>query len=205
MGPLAPPTLQTERLLLRPFSIADAPRVQLLAGEREVASTTLRIPHPYGDGLAESWIAMHPQLLADGKALPLAIVLRASNELIGAIGLEIDADHERAELGYWIGKPYWGQGYCTEAARAIVPYAFQELGLNRIVAHYFARNPASGRVMEKLGMRREGVLRQDIKKWGKFEDRMVYGLLREDFALTASCLESEINSSKIDRVQTNTQ
>jgi RimJ/RimL family protein N-acetyltransferase len=182
MGAIVPPTFETERLLLRPFALEDAPRVQLLAGDREVASTTLRIPHPYTASLAESWIATLPKLAAEGKSLVLAIVLGAQRELIGAIGLEIIADHERAELGYWIGTPYWGMGYCTEAARAMVAHGFEELELNRIAAHHLTRNPASGRVLEKIGMKREGVLRQHVKKWGKFEDLAAFGLLRDDWA-----------------------
>ena len=88
----------------------------------------------------------------------------------------------RAELGYWIGKPYWGQGYCTEAARATLDFGFEQLGLNRIFAHHFARNPASGRVMQKIGMTREGRLRQHVKKWDAFEDLELYGILKDHWA-----------------------
>jgi RimJ/RimL family protein N-acetyltransferase len=179
--PLLAPQLRTERLLLRGVILADAPRIQELAGDRDIASTTLRIPHPYEDGMAEACIASHPQLLEAGTSLPLAVVLAQTQQFIGAVGLEINAEYERAELGYWIGKPYWGHGYCTEAARAVVRYAFEDLRLNKIVAHHFARNPASGRVMEKLGMMREGYLRQQIKKWGEFEDEVAYGLLRGEY------------------------
>ena len=93
----------------------------------------------------------------------------------------IQTADERAELGYWVGKPFWGQGYCTEAAQAVIAYGFQTLGLNRIQAHHFGRNPASGRVMQKLGMRYEGLERQYHKKWGQFEDGLGYAILREDF------------------------
>jgi RimJ/RimL family protein N-acetyltransferase len=179
------PQLRTERLLLRPFTLADAPGVQQLAGDRDVASTTLRIPHPYEDGVAEAWIETHPRLWEEGKALPLAVIHSQTGQLIGAVGLEITAEHERAELGYWIGKPYWNCGYCTEAARTLVRYGFEELRLRRIVAHYLARNPASGRVMEKLGMQREGLLRRHTKKWGVLEDIVAYGLLREEFFETS--------------------
>jgi RimJ/RimL family protein N-acetyltransferase len=179
---LTAPQLRTERLVLRGFTPTDAPRVRELAGERDIASTTLRVPHPYEDGMAEAWIATHPRLLEEGTSLSLAILLAETDEFLGAVGLEINAENERAELGYWIGKPYWGNGYCTEAAWAVMRHAFEELRLNRIVAHHFARNPASGRVMEKLGMKREGCLRRHIKKWGEFEDEVAYGLLREEFA-----------------------
>lgn len=171
------PTIETERLILRPFTLADAPAVQRLAGERDIASTTLNIPHPYPDGAAEEWIASHPERFAKGEALELAIVSRADNALVGAIGLEINQRHAHAELGYWIGRPYWGQGYCTEAAAAVVRYAFETLGLHRVHACHFRRNPASGRVMQKIGMVYEGCQREHLLKWDAFEDVVRYGII----------------------------
>lgn len=174
------PTLHTERLILRPFRLDDAPAVQRLAGDRAIASTTANIPHPYDDGLAEQWISTHAARYNAGECVNFAITLRESGELIGAIGLEINRDHARAELGYWVGVPYWNQGYCTEAARAVVRYGFAGLRLNRIHAIHFSRNPASGKVMQKIGMRHEGKLRQHISRWGVFEDVECYGMLREE-------------------------
>jgi len=177
----AQPTLTTERLLLRPFSPADAADVRRLAGQREVAANTLTIPHPYEEGMADEWIATHAGQFARGAGAVFAVVERDSGLLVGAIGLSIAADHARAELGYWVGKPYWGRGYCTEAARAVLGYAFGDLGLHRVHAHHFARNPASGRVMRKVGMTREGCLRGHVRKWGVFEDLESYGILREEW------------------------
>lgn len=178
------PTLQTQRLILRPFTLADAPVVQRLAGEREIAAMTLMIPHPYEDGMAQEWIKTHPKAFEKGTAINFAIALRESGELCGAIGLGIDAENNHAELGYWIGKPYWGQGYCTEAARAVVGYGFDAIGLHRIHATHFSHNPASGRVMQKIGMSYEGCRRQYTRKWGKFEDILQYGILRSDWLKT---------------------
>jgi ribosomal-protein-alanine N-acetyltransferase len=174
------PTLTTNRLVLRPFKLSDAPEVQCLAGDRDVASTTLRIPHPYKDGLAEEWIGTHAEEFAKREGISLAVVLREGGTLVGAVGLEICKDHSRAELGYWIGKPYWGQGYATEAAKALVDYGFQVICLNRVFAHHLVRNPASGRVMLKIGMRHEGMLRQHTKRWEAFEDVYVYGVLKNE-------------------------
>jgi ribosomal-protein-alanine N-acetyltransferase len=174
-------TLHTPRLILRPFERADARDVQRLAGDQAIADTTLNIPHPYEDGMAEEWIATHQPQFEAGEAAIFAIVLRATGELVGAIGLAVSRRFDRAELGYWIGRPYWNQGYCTEAGRAALWYGFTELELNRIHAYHLSRNPASGRVMEKLGMAREGLLRQHVKKWGKYEDIVEYGLVREDW------------------------
>ena len=174
------PSLRTQRLLLRPFSINDAPDVQRLAGDRDVAANVRDIPHPYEDGLAEEWIGTHKERFERGEII-FAIALRDTNRLIGTIGLLIDRKDENAELGFWIGKPYWGKGYCTEAANELVRYGFDKQGLNRIHAFHLSRNPASGRVLQKVGMRREGCLRQSIKKWGVFEDVEVYSILRSEF------------------------
>ena len=170
------PVLGTPRLTLRPFNPGDAPRVQLLAGAREVALNTLLIPHPYPDGAAEEWIASHEQQAQRG-IVTFAI---DDGELVGAIGLEIHAAHDRAEVGYWIGVPYWGRGYATEALVEVIRYAFEELQLNRVYAHHYSRNAASGRVMQKAGMKHEGSMRRHVKKWGELLDVEWYGIVKGD-------------------------
>jgi ribosomal-protein-alanine N-acetyltransferase len=172
------PTLNTVRLVLRPFRLEDASEIQRLAGDREIAATTLRIPHPYPDGAAEEWISSVAHRYEKGETVAFGITRADDLALLGGIGLDITREHERAELGYWIGKPYWGNGYCTEAARAVVQYAFEVLGMNRVGACHFANNEASGRVMRNLGMTYEGHRIQEIKKWGKFVDVILYGLVR---------------------------
>lgn len=172
------PQIETARLHLRALAPADAKTVQRLAGEREVAMTTANIPHPYPDGMAESWIPTHADLWRERRALVLGITLKATGELVGCIGLHFEPLHERAELGYWIGRPYWGRGYASEAARALVEYGFHVLGLRRIQAHYMAHNPASGRVMEKAGLAREGRSPSAMKKDGCFVDLVFHGAVR---------------------------
>ena len=159
--------LLTSRLILRPFERGDAPRLQQLAGDRRVAATTLRIPHPYEDGMAEAFIADCHETAATGRACRFAIVLADTQELIGAMGLEIEPDHARAELGYWIGASYWGQGFAPEAGHAVLQHGLQNLKLNRIMGHCFAGNGASARVLQKLGMTLEGRLKQHVCKWGE--------------------------------------
>lgn len=176
------PVLETERLLLRPFNMEDAAPIQRLAGDRAIASTTLNIPHPYEDGMADEWIATHRQRFDDGVSAIFAIQFMEQAMLIGAIGLEINRQHQRAELGYWIGKPYWRRGYCTEAAWRVLQYGFGMLELSRIYASHFSRNPASGRVMQKIGMLHEGTLRKHVLKWGVHEDLELYGMLRDDWS-----------------------
>ena len=135
------PKIETERLLLRQFELSDANVVQRLAGERDIADTTLSIQHPYKDGMAEEWISTHRPKFERGELLNFAVVLLTSGELIGSIGLVIVPHFERAELGYWIGRPYWKNGYCTEASNAMLQYGFRALKLNRIHACHVSRNP----------------------------------------------------------------
>ena len=176
------PTLRTHRLELRPFTLADAPEVQRLAGERAIADTTANIPHPYEDGIAEAWITSHQEAFERGTLVSLAIVDSKANTLIGAVSLmNISAKHSRGELGYWIGTPYWNKGFCTEAARCIVNYGFNTLKLNRIHGCFMTRNPGSRRVMEKLGMQEEGCLRKHDTKWDQHEDIMLFGILRNEW------------------------
>lgn len=176
------PTLQTDRLVLRPCELSDAPDVQRLAGAWEIADTTLRIPHPYPDGAAAEWIRTHQPGWERGTSVTYAITLRGTTPLIGAIGLDISRHSSWGELGYWVAVSSWNRGYCTEAARAILTLGFTQLRLHRIQARHLTRNPASGRVLQKIGMRLEGVHREAVRKWDRFEDLAVYGALASDFA-----------------------
>jgi RimJ/RimL family protein N-acetyltransferase len=176
------PTLTTERLVLRPFQLIDANRVQTLAGNPKVAATTASIPHPYPDGAAEAWIGGHPDLFKKGVAVQFAIILKETNELIGCISLVgISKADAKAEIAYWIGFEYWNKGYCSEAAQEVVKYGFERMDLNKITSRHASINPASGRVMLNAGLKKEGVLRQEFRKDDQFLDIEVYGILREDF------------------------
>jgi ribosomal-protein-alanine N-acetyltransferase len=175
------PTLQAERLILRAFTLEDTPEVQRLAGVREVAEMVYPIPHPYEDGMAEEWIATHRSAFEADEAVTFAITLREGGTLCGAIELTINPQDVNAEIGYWLGVPYWGKGYATEAAKEVVRYGFEELDLHRIHSGHFARNLASGRVLRKLGMSYEGTRREHLRKLGRFEDYVQYGLLARDW------------------------
>jgi ribosomal-protein-alanine N-acetyltransferase len=174
-----PPTLATERLILRPFAFVDAEDVRELAGAPEVYATTLNIPHPYEEGMAEKWIAGHASNFYEGRGVQLAITLKESGRLVGAIALTARLGHGRAELGYWIGVPYWGNGYCTEGAKEIIRYGFESLGFHKINAHHLNKNPASGRVMEKTGMSREGIMVDHVLKDGAFHTVTAYAIFKD--------------------------
>jgi ribosomal-protein-alanine N-acetyltransferase len=176
----AQPTLMTDRLVLRPFAPADASAVQELAGERDIAYNTALIPHPYPEGAAEAWIETHAEAYEAGRQVVFAITLRDTGELVGSVGLTLVPEHRHAEMGYWIGKPFWGRGYATEAAQRVVRFGFVELDLHRVQAHCFARNGASRRVLEKAGLRYEGRRRGYVLKWDEFLDVDQFGLLADD-------------------------
>jgi ribosomal-protein-alanine N-acetyltransferase len=177
------PTLHTRRLALGAFVPGDAEELQRLAGAREIADTTLMIPHPYELDHALAWIGNQRKEAVRGRAANFAVRLADSGRLIGCVGLrDIDRDHRQAELGFWIGREYWGQGYAREAAKAVIGYGFEVLDLNRIYAHHMARNPAAGKVLLHIGMKREGLMRQRVRKWGVFEDVVLYAILRDDLS-----------------------
>jgi len=176
------PVIQTERLILRGFRMSDVPVLTALAGEFEIADTTLSIPHPYHDKDAEKWVSQQRKWYKTGRAISFAIILKEKKVLIGAISMmDISTEHKRAELGYWIGKPFWNNGYATEASLELIKFGFKELRLNKIHAHHFSRNPASGKILLKIGMSHEGMLKQHILKWGNFEDIEMYGILKSEY------------------------
>ena len=179
-APALPPTLTTDRLLLRGFTADDAPAVQAYVSTWELASTTAAIPHPYPPGAASAWIDTHAARHAAGEAVILAVTLRDSGELVGSIEMRITAGHRRGDLGYWTGPPHWGRRYATEAADALVRWSLTTLGLHRVFAAHFSRNPASGAVLRNIGMRHEGTLRSHVPRWDALEDLEVYGILADE-------------------------
>jgi len=175
------PVMETTNLSLRAFRPEDAPEVQRMAGSYFVADTTMAIPHPYDLAMAEGWIGSLPDEFRYKHCPTWAIASKSDLCLLGAISLLATEPGHQAELGYWIGQEHSGRGICTEAARAVVRFGFEEMDLRRIHARHLSRNPASGRVMEKLGMTMEGIRRSHASKWGKLEDVVLYGMLREDW------------------------
>lgn len=175
------PKIETKTLLLRFFELSDADRVRELAGDKDISDTTLNIPHPYEEGMAEEWISTHRIKFEMGESIHFAIILKSTQKLIGAISLIIDKGYNRGALGYWIGKHYWNRGYCTEAARAVLEYGFCQLFLHKVTSSHFVRNAASGRVLCKIGMRKEGVLKKHVIKSSNYEDLVVYGVLRKEW------------------------
>lgn len=153
------PTLTTERLYLRPFNLDDAARVQRLAGDSRIADATSTIPHPYPDGAAEAWISTHQRSFESRHGAIFAVTLLSTAQLVGAVSLiNVSLADKRAKLGYWVGVEFWRLGLCSEASRRLIAYSADSWGISRFVAKCLSRNPAPARVMEKVGMLREGRL-----------------------------------------------
>ena len=177
---LSPTLLLTERLVLRPFENSDAEAVEKLLNDKEIASNTRAIQYPYPPGDALKWIAAHRAMREHGDSYNFAIRLLESDELVGAIELDANKIDHNAELGYWVGREFWNQGIATEAARRTLEFGFETIGFYRVTAHHLSRNPGSGRVLQKIGMRKEGLLRSHVRKWGVFENVLLYGMLASD-------------------------
>ena len=146
------PVLETERLVLRAPKLEDVDAIALLANDLRVARNTLRIPHPYRPADAEAFVA---SVNAGARERAFAIALDGGT-VIGCCGIAL-LDGATPELGYWLGAPYWGQGYATEAARAVTDHGFADLGFDQLVAGARVSNPASRRVLEKCGFQWTGV------------------------------------------------
>jgi len=145
--------LKTGRLLLRPPRAADIGAFLPLLGEYEVAKNLSRVPHPYTEDDACAFIVWAAHAWRTREDLPFAILRKADETYIGVCGVH---PARGWEFGYWLGRPFWGQGYASEAAARLVRYAFEELGAEELHAGWFFDNPASGRVLEKLGCELDG-------------------------------------------------
>lgn len=173
------PTLTTAGLVLRPFTVADADVLEAVINDAEIAAGTMTIPHPYPKGAGRPFIEQHAERWGAGKSATWAIT-GTDGELLGAISLRFTLAHRRAEVGYWIARKAWGRGAATEALRAVIAFGFDVLGLHRVDAHHFVENPASGRVMQKAGMRSEGRRRGAVFRDGVPRDVEEYAILATD-------------------------
>ncbi len=178
-------TLRTERLVLRQFQASDTEAVRHLAGAKEVAAGTF-LPHPMDRQAAQDWIAQRHADSAAGTGVTFAITLAESGQVIGSIGMELATEHEQGRLSYWLGVSFWNRGYCTEAVTALLEYGFISLKLHRIYAPHFHTNPASGRVLQKVGMTYEGRLREHYLRFGQRIDVEIYGILQGEFVKSGS-------------------
>jgi RimJ/RimL family protein N-acetyltransferase len=165
------PRIETSRLRLRPFVAEDAAALAQHGGAAAVADTMLDWPHPFSAANARSTIAAQAASYQAGRAVHFAVERRDRAGLVGGIELcDLDTRHQCAELRFWIAEAEWGQGFASEAARAVLRFGFADLGLHRIDAMHLVRCQAAAAVLRKIGMRQEGLLRERVRKSGRFED-----------------------------------
>lgn len=175
------PELSTNRLRLRKVAVADIPSLIKYAGNKAISANLLNVPHPYTEEDAVFWMNFVLQGFKSGERFVFAITLKESGEFIGAIGLHPNGRHDTAELGYWLGEPFWGQGLMTEAVTAVLRFGFEERKLNKIYATHFATNPASGKVMAANGMIKEGELAEQYKVDDAYQSVSCYRLLKREW------------------------
>lgn len=170
-------TITTARLVLRLFQKSDAETVTKFCDNFNIYKNTLYLPYPYSLEDALTWIDRHLDNFNANKSYEFAITDKDSGELYGAIALTNNLKFNNGEIAYWIGEEFWGNGYATEAAQAILQFAFEEKHYHKVFARYFNSNPASGRVMQKLGMKLEGILMDHVRKEDRYEDLVYYGII----------------------------
>lgn len=171
--------LETERLLLRPPERRDIPALVPLANDYEVAKNLSTLPHPYSDKHGEEFIARVVEQLAAGTDFPFAITRKSDNSYLGGCGLHLKDG--KFEFGYWLGRPFWGLGFATEAALRLVQFAFLELKADSVWAGWYFDNPASGHVLEKIGCRPNGMSKRSCLARGIEVDCNLVILSRDDF------------------------
>ena len=174
--------IKTKRFIIRPFKKSDANQVYEVCNDFEISKTTLGIPFPYTLEDATNFIKYTNDAISNQKSYELAITLKEnSDELVGCISLMgIKRPADKAELAYWVAKKFWNNGIATEAAKAITEYGFHTLKLNSIFVRFLDNNPASGKVMEKIGMKYVGKMREHEYKLGQYYDVFYYEILKSN-------------------------
>lgn len=171
-------TLQTQRLVLRPFTLDDASAVTAILRDAEVSRWMSATPWPYPDGAAEEYIRTQCSEAAEQQTLNRAIV--CDGAYIGCVGLKRAPEHQRAYLGYYIGQRWWGRGFATEAVERIVQFAFEELACVRLDSSCCKNNIGSANVLRKVGFRYEGSRRCRFLRHDVWHDESLFGLLAAD-------------------------
>lgn len=174
--------IECKRLILRRLNLRDSADINIQINDPEVVRWTTRIPYPYPPGAAEAFIRQSQRLWLKGSSFTFGIILRQTDRLIGIISLSnVFPKHACAELGFWLGKDFWNQGYMTEASISMVRFGLEKLSLFRIYASTFEANAASRKILERCGFQLEGTMRLAVVREGKRQNFLNYGLLRPEF------------------------
>lgn len=163
-------------IALRPIELSDIEQIAQLCNDPDIAKTTARLPYPYTVNDAKTWLSYIENTEAEH-----VFAISYENEMIGVIGLVHEPEHDRAEIGYWLGKEYWNKGIATAAVEMMLGYAFTVLKVNKIYAQVFAANSASAKVLTKNGFILEGCLKQHYNRMGTVHDIMCFGLVKANY------------------------
>jgi [ribosomal protein S5]-alanine N-acetyltransferase len=175
------PMIETRRLVLAPIALSDYRRLAAIAAVREIADTTISVPHPMTLSVARDWVEHQCESTRRGEAAVFTVRRRIARSKLGLVSLrDIDCEHGCAELSFWLATNAQGRGYASEATAALVHHGFSTLGLHRIEAYQLVRNAASARVLSRIGFQLEGTLRERVVKWGRREDANLWSKLRDD-------------------------
>ncbi|MFC6269638.1 GNAT family N-acetyltransferase [Frigoriflavimonas asaccharolytica] len=174
-------TIETSRLLLNFPTKNDLESFLFEINSTDAYSKNLfSISYPFSAEQTNNWFEKCQEGNRNGLSIRFAIREKEVGKLFGIIGIHINKEHQKAELGYWLGKNYWGKGYISEGLTAVIKFGFEELELNKIVATHFLFNPASGKAMQNAGMKLEGLQLQEYLQDGQFLDVKKYYILKED-------------------------
>ncbi|MEI3800702.1 MULTISPECIES: GNAT family N-acetyltransferase [unclassified Chitinophaga] len=180
------PELYTNRLKLRKVATDDLNALVRYANNKKISENILNITYPYKEGDAAFWIDLAIKAYASGERVVFAINLKELSEFIGAIGLRIDTRHNHAELGYWIGEPFWGKGLMTEAVKEVLKFGFGTLHLHKIFATVFTDNRASERTLINNGLVKEGELVDQYKVDDVYKTVYQYRLTKQEYEKATS-------------------
>ena len=172
--------LTTSRLKLNKYQLAHAVEFTALLQDKDVAATTLMLPFPCSIKDARTLITRYIDEEKQKRSMRWAIM--KEHQFMGGIRLVANTKFNSAEIGFWLGKKYWQNGYTFEAASEVIRFGFENLNLNRLEAHAMTENTSSIKLLERLGFNREGIHPDLVIKWGEYKDVITFGLLKRDYS-----------------------
>ncbi|MFX0163473.1 MAG: GNAT family N-acetyltransferase [Candidatus Hodarchaeota archaeon] len=179
--------LDGERVKIRKLKISDARDIYENVKDKDIGRWMFRFLHPYPKDEARKFIRRTHYKLKKKKGYDFGIVLKNTNKVIGVVDLfDIDWENKKAEIGYWLGKKYWGRGLMTEAVKLILKFGFEDLKLHRIYARLFEENIGSKNVLEKCGFKLEGIIREATFRNNKWHNGLIYGILKPEYEKLAA-------------------
>jgi len=180
------PIQTTPRLRLRLMREDDFPNLLRYVNHEAVFANILNFPEPYLESDAQNRLEFVTQGFQRGERYVFAMASREDDGFIGEIGIHLDKNHHRAEMGFWLGEPYWNRGLMREAVAAVLKFGFEEAKLHKIIATHYLSNPASGKVLLSNGMVKEAEMKDHYFHQGEYRSIAQYRMLRDEFAKLSS-------------------